>query len=137
VYNPAPELLAHQQIDWHNYIMRYRKLDNNGDMTFGNQQADFYRDIPEAPAQAVLTRLRLWLGEWFLDQTQGTPYTQAVLGMHTQNTVDPVMRSQILNTTGVTDIVSYESLRDPDNRKLTINATINTLYGVTTVQGVL
>lgn len=131
------ELLAHQQIDGHNYIMRYRKLDENGDMTFGNQQADFYRDVPDAPAQAVMTRLRLWLGEWFINQTEGTPYTQAVLGMHTQNTVDPAMRSRILNTQGVTQITSYNSYRDPDTRRITINATIDTLYGESTVQGVL
>lgn len=33
--------------------MRYRKLDENGDYSFGGQQADYYRDTPLAVAQAV------------------------------------------------------------------------------------
>ena len=52
--------------------MRYRKLDAAGDMTFGNGIGAFYVDIPEAPAQAVMTRLRMEQGEWFLDAKAGT-----------------------------------------------------------------
>jgi hypothetical protein len=117
--------------------MRYRKLDENGDMTFGSQQVDFYRDTPEAPAQAVLTRLRLWLGEWFIDTSEGTPYQQTVLGMHTSQTVEPSIRRRILGTQGVTSIESFSMERDPESRKTTISVVVNTEYGATTVQGVL
>lgn len=117
--------------------MRYRKLDANGDMTFGNQQADFWRDVPEAPAQAILTRLRLWLGEWFIDTTEGTPYQQAILGMHTSATVEPAIRRRILGTQGVTAILEFDMNIDPDERKVTINATIDTIYGPAEVTGVL
>jgi hypothetical protein len=108
--------------------MRYRRLDN-GDMTFGNQQGDFLRDTPETVGQAVMTRLRLWLEEWFLDITEGTPWQQAVLGKYTRKTIEPAIRSRILNTEGVTDIEAFETIIDSENRKVTINATINTLYG--------
>ena len=117
--------------------MRYRKLDSNGDMTFGNQQADFWRDVPEAPAQAILTRLRLWLGEWFIDTTEGTPYQQAILGMHTSATVEPALRRQILGTQGVTSIESFNMVRDPNTRRVTVDAVVNTEYGTVPVQGVL
>lgn len=117
--------------------MRYRKLDQNGDMTFGNQQADFWRDVPEAPAQAVLTRLRLWRGEWFVDVTEGTPYEQAVLGMHTSQTVEPAIRRRILGTQGVTEIESFGMVRNPDTRVVSINAVVNTQYGTADVRGIL
>ena len=57
--------------------MRYRKLDAAGDFVFGHGAADYHRDSPEAVAQAVLTRLKLHRGEWFLDRSEGTPYTPA------------------------------------------------------------
>jgi hypothetical protein len=117
--------------------MRYRKLDFSGDMQFGNQQADFYRNVPDAPAQAILTRLRLWLGEWFIDVTEGTPYQQAILGMHTSATVEPAIRRRILNTQGVVSLESFNMVRNPNERLATINATVNTEYGTTTVQGIL
>lgn len=117
--------------------MRYRKLDNNDDMTFGNQQADFYRDQPEAVAQAILTRLRLWVGEWFIDQTEGTPYQQAVLGTGTKKTIEPAMRSRILETTGVTNIEEFQLAIDADTRTANVSATVNTEYGTATAQGVI
>lgn len=117
--------------------MRYRKLTPNGDMTFGNQQADFWRDVPEAPGQAALTRLRLWVGEWFLDNTEGTPYQGAILGANKAETLEPAIRRRILGTQGVTEITSFSVNRDPDTRVVTINAAVDTEYGEATVQGVL
>ncbi len=117
--------------------MRYRKLDTNGDMNFGNQQADFYRDNPEAVAQAVWTRLRLWVGEWFIDTTEGTPYQQAALGTNKKSTIGPAIRERILGTQSVTSIESFELLIDPDNRVATISAVINTAFGSTQLQGVI
>ena len=117
--------------------MRYRKLSDEGDMTFGSQQADFLRNTPETVAQAVVTRLKLWLGEWFIDQSEGTPYQQAALGKHTRASIEPAIRSRILETEGVTSIESFDMSVDPDERKVTINATINTAYGSVEVQGVL
>lgn len=115
--------------------MRYRKLDENGDYVFGRQQADFWRDVPEAPAQAVWTRLQMQYGEWFLDTTDGTPWKTRVLGKYTGSTRDPVIRARILGTEGVTEIVSYFSDLDRNTRKFFGQAEINTIYGRTMVQG--
>lgn len=117
--------------------MRYRKLDASGDMVFGGGQAAFWRDTPEAPAQAVLTRLELRLGEWFLDLTDGTPWETRVLGKHTADTRDPVIRARILGTTGVTGIAAYDSQLDRETRVMGAQATIDTLYGQTTTPGTL
>ena len=76
--------------------MKYRKLTENGDYAFGRGGADMHADTPEAVGQAVLTRLRLFAGEWFVDLKEGTPYVPGVLGKHTQDTYDPVFRERIL-----------------------------------------
>lgn len=117
--------------------MRYRKLDANGDYTFGHQQADFYRDQPEAVAQAVQTRLGLFTGEWFLDTTDGTPWRTDILGKYTQGAYDAVLKDRILQTDGVKSIDAYSSSLDRNARRLTVNATISTIYGTASVQATL
>lgn len=109
--------------------MRYRKLDDNRDMTFGNQQADFWRDVPDAPAQAVGTRLRLISGEWFLDLREGVPYQVSALGTGKMATIEPMFREAIVRTQGVTRIANWSSDWNPDTRTYLVAATIDTLYG--------
>ena len=117
--------------------MKYRKLDANGDYTFGGGPADFLVNSPEAVGQAVMTKLRLWVGEWFLDDTVGMPWSPDVIGKYTENTRDAAVRTQILQTPGVTGIDSYSSTFDGNTRKLSISAEINTTYGTTTISGSL
>ena len=117
--------------------MRYRKLDSAGDMKFGHQQYDFLQDTPETVGQAVQTKLALWVGEWFLDTDEGTPYEQAMLGMGKSKSIEPAIRKRILETEGVTEIEFLELLWNPDTRQSGINVTINTEYGITEFQGVL
>ena len=117
--------------------MRYRKLDAGGDYVFGGQQADFYRDAPEAVEQAVRTRLLLLRGEWFLDKTEGMPWRTEVLEKYTSRKADAAIRQRILTTPGVTEITAYSSTLDSERRALSVAATINTLYGSTTVQATL
>lgn len=117
--------------------MRYRKLDAAGDYSFGNQQADFYINTPEAVAQAVKTRLALLEGEWFLDVTEGTPWSREVLGKYTQNAYDIVLKERIVDTPGVQSLDAYTSSIDRNSRKLNVQASITTIYGTTTVQATL
>jgi hypothetical protein len=115
--------------------MKYRALDAGGDMRFGHGLADFLIDTPEAVAQAVRTRLQLLRGEWFLDKREGTPYQTKVLGRNTGATRDPAIRRRILGTQGVTEIVAYSSTLE--GRSFSVSATINTVFGQTTVEAVL
>lgn len=117
--------------------MRYRRLDADGDMLFGQGQADYLRDTPDTVAQAALTRLRLWVGEWWLDTTEGTPYQQAALGTGKRKTIEPAIRARILGTQGCTGITSFSIAFDDDARIAKIAATINTIYGRAELQGVI
>jgi len=114
--------------------MRYRKLDANGDRVFGHGQSDFWRDVPDAPAQAVLTRLHLEQGSWFLDTTEGIPWKTRVLGKYTGSTRDAVIRARVLGTQGVSGIAQYSSSLDRNTRAFAVNMTIDTIYGQATVQ---
>lgn len=117
--------------------MRYRAQDVNGDYVVGRGAADFFVNIPAAVAQAVKTRLLLEQGEWFLDVTEGTPYSTAILGEGTRPLYDNAIRERILDTQGVTEIVDYFSKLDPVTRALTVTATISTIYGATTITEIL
>ena len=114
--------------------MRYRKLSSDGDYVFGNGQIDFYRDVPDAVAQAVKTRLELWLGEWFLDTQEGTPYMQGVLGKHSEDLANATIQDRAIGAQGVVNIFDYQSDLDPVTRALTARFTVNTIYGPTTLE---
>jgi hypothetical protein len=111
--------------------MRYRKLTSDGDYSFGSGQKDFYRDVPDAVGQAVKTRLELWLGEWFLNVDDGTPYLISVLGKQNKKTADTTIQNRILTTEGLVSIQEYESAIDPDTRRMSVTTTVNTVYGPT------
>jgi hypothetical protein len=126
--------------------MRYRKLTEDtvdrdgtfvpgGDYVFGRGPIDFWRDVPDAPAQHALTRLRLQLGEWFLDRREGTPWKTRVLGKYTEGSRDPVIRYRVLSTTGVTGISDYSSNLDRETRGFSVNLTLDTVYGRAIVRG--
>jgi hypothetical protein len=117
--------------------MRYRKWTDGTDIQFGHGAADYWVDDPRGVAQAVVSRLRLLSGEWFLDLTEGTPYEGDVFGKHTRQSYDPIIRARILDTEGVTAITSYESAFDGNTRAITVTVTIDTEYGEATIEEVL
>lgn len=115
--------------------MRYRKLDANGDYSFGAGLQNFWIDVPDAPAQAAMTRLALWEGEWFLNIPDGTRWKTQVLGRYTESTRDIEVRLRILDTPGINSILAYNSSLDRNTRKWQVQATLDTVYGVIAVAG--
>lgn len=114
--------------------MRYRALDANGDYVFG-PASHFLSNSPETVAQAVRTRLALFTGEWFLDIREGLDKS-LILGNNTAATRDPEVQQRILGTSGVKSLLSYSSNVDA-RRNFTVQATIDTIYGTTTITQVL
>jgi hypothetical protein len=115
--------------------MRYRILSPEGDYTFGRGKSEFLVNTPEAVAQAVGTRLKLLTGEWFLDQEEGTPYSSDILGNNTSALYDQAIQQRIIGTQGVVEIEAYTSTLN--NRNLTVDVIIKTLYGTTQLQQVI
>lgn len=112
--------------------MRLRKLTADGDYSFGRGPTEFWINTPAGVAQAIQQRLLLWTGEWFLDETEGTPYATLILGRGTQATYDQAIKERILGTEGVLSIDQYVSLLT-DDRKLSVFAAITTIYGGLTI----
>ncbi|MBK0062139.1 MULTISPECIES: hypothetical protein [unclassified Acinetobacter] len=115
--------------------MRYRKQDEQGDYSFGYGLNNFHIDSAEAIAQAIDTRLKLWIGEWFADTSDGTGWSQAILGKQSKSLYELTFRQRVLETYGVTSIESFQSSLDPEARKLIVSMVVNTIYGQTTVTG--
>jgi hypothetical protein len=111
--------------------MRYRPLGPDGDYTVG---LAFLANTPEAVGQAIETRLRLWLAEFDLDRTDGTPYYTQVLNKRYGVPPDPAIQARILGTACngqplVNSITAYSSLYNGTTRALTVSATVDTIYG--------
>lgn len=113
--------------------MRYRREDDDGDYTFGQGDDAWLVNSPEAVAQAIKTRFLLWYGQWFLDTTAGTPWIQSVLGKQKPDTYNLAIRKRILETQGVSSITAFNTTVDGTTRRVTFTATVETIYGTTTV----
>lgn len=113
--------------------MRYRKLTATGDYTYGQNGQNFYVNTPAGVGQAIKTRLAFFLGQWYLDLTQGTPWFTEVIGFGTTGLYDQMLQQVILQTPGVLAIVAYTSSLNGTTRALTVTTTVSTLYGNTTV----
>ncbi|MDU1573280.1 MAG: hypothetical protein E6868_08515 [Pantoea sp.] len=113
--------------------MRYRREDEGGDYTFGQGDDTWLVNSPETVAQAVKTRFLLWYGQWFLDTTEGTPWIQSVLGKQKPETYNLAIRQRILETQGVNSIKSFDTTLNTSSRRVVFSATIDTIYGTTTV----
>ena len=112
--------------------MKYRSLDADGDYNFGSQLASFLVDSPETVAQAILTRLQLFRGEWFPDTSVGAPTLEAAFGEGASGAYDREVQTIILETPGVLEFVSYYSFMDT-TRHLHIECTISIIYSIATV----
>lgn len=110
--------------------MKYRALSPTGDYQFG-RAGIFLQDSPATVAQAIKTRLLLWSGEWFLDLTEGTPYETQILGHGTQDTRDVAIKSRIVETPGVVELLSYSS--SVSGRSMKVDAQVLTQFGNATI----
>ena len=94
----------------------------------GSAPADLYLDASgslavvrdtEAVGQHVRQRLMTYLGEWFLDREVGVPWIRDIVG-HGYDPVmaESVLKAEILDTDGVTDINSFSVRFDNSTRGL-------------------
>lgn len=112
--------------------MTVRRLDDSGDIiTSGNQFISEREEI----AQTIITRLRLFSGEYFRDVNDGTPWFQVILTKQATLTQrDSEIRRRILQTEGVEQIIEYEADYDIPRRTYSIVTSVLTTFGVTQIE---
>ena len=107
--------------------MTVRRLDANGDIATSGTQ--FITERAEI-AQTVRTRLGLFLGEYFRDITDGTPWFQSVFSKQTSlSSKEAAIRNRIIRTNGVQSLTRFETDYDITTRKYSVNVGILTQYG--------
>ena len=109
--------------------MRVRRIDADGDWTFGRGRA-CYADTSESVAQRVLTRLRSFTGDWFLDLSHGLPWFDLMKRPADLARIERAVKRHILKTDGVHSITAFEMAPDPQTRNLVVTTTIVDIYGI-------
>lgn len=112
--------------------MTVRRLDpDTGDIATSGQQ--FLTGVDEI-AQTVKTRLQLFLGEYFRDITDGTPWFEQILGKGSSlEGKEAAIKNRIIRTDGVIQLTKFDTDFDIDTRKYTISAGILTSFGQTDI----
>ena len=113
-------------------MMKVRRLDESGDLI---TRGKMFLSGREAIAQTVVTRLKLFLGEFFRDVTDGTPWFQQILGkFENLNAVEALLRNRIARSPGVIRLLSFALQFDLDSRTLSVQAQVLTQYGEQDIQ---
>jgi hypothetical protein len=78
-------------------------------------------DGSAAVVQAVKQRLRFFLGEWFADESIGTPYFQSILvKAPSLPAIREIFRREILATPGIASVTSVDLDHTATARSLTV-----------------
>jgi len=81
-------------------------------------------------AQRLKIRLLTFQGEWFLDNTLGIDYFNAVFGKNkSKQSIDTIFQSEILKEKEVIQITKFESSLDRVNRKYSLSFEVRTVDG--------
>lgn len=78
----------------------------------------------EATRQGIIRRLRLFLGEYFLNAAEGTPWFQSILGKTQADIAAASIKQRILTAPGVIGLTRFEFNIDQTTRKITIYASL-------------
>jgi|APSaa5957512622_1039677.scaffolds.fasta_scaffold401445_1 hypothetical protein len=106
------------------------KLDSNGDLDLQDYDLVGVAGVDEVQ-QHLTVGLRLFRGEWYLDEAAGVPYYRDVLiGAPNIRLVESLFRIEIMSTAEVERLNSFEMTYDRSARTLAVDFECTTSEGV-------
>lgn len=113
--------------------MQVKRLDENGDWTFGNGQANYLKDN-DAVLQNVTTRLKSFKNDWFLDGDANIDWFNILGSKSNKQTIISEVERVTLQTEGVTKINTIE-IEELENRAAKILINLDTIYSINNALG--
>lgn len=102
------------------------------DLVFINGECPTTGDLIDVVIQRLYIRLRTFLGEWFLNVEYGMPWLERILGHKIEkSTVDMILQEQILNETGVKQVLDFSSTLDNQTREYRCSFRVKIFTGET------
>ena len=99
----------------------------DGDLATSGMQ--FYDGTAQEVAKAIEYRLKIFLGEYFLNVSEGTPWFQSILGKNDASRGSLVIKNRILSTANVRTLTSYRFTFEQRERRLTVSADVVSDFG--------
>lgn len=107
--------------------MIIRNIDENGDWLFGQGKGNYLAGNP-AIGLNIKTRLLSWVGDCFFDTLAGVDWTNRLSLKNQKQILDAELRRIILQSYGVTGIVSFSSTLQVESRGYTANYELTTIF---------
>lgn len=108
--------------------------ESTGDIAVVGNQVLLMDEEDKIVRQKLQIRLNTAQGEWFYDSEAGVPYFQEILKKpYQKNVVDAILRQTILETEGVTQLLSFNSEFIPSQRKYKLDFSVTTKKGLLNV----
>lgn len=104
-------------------------MDATGDLAIVNGDFALVSGVDET-VQFLNQSLRLFLGEWFLDETRGIPYFDEIFIKNPNSvTVHSIFENHIVNLPGIEELQELDLDFDSSSRTLSITGRIRALDG--------
>jgi len=106
------------------------KLDGSHDLEIIDRDLQLVDKLDEV-AQRLKIQLQFFLGEWFLDTSQGIPYHEEIFvkGAN-RNRVASLLKEAILKTPCVEEILAFNLEFESETRALKLKFKVSTEFGV-------
>ena len=109
------------------------KLNDDGDLAI-EANSFVWQTGTEEIRQNIIQRLRVFLGEWFLDKREGIPFFEQVLKKAPNPVIlNTIFMRQITLTPGVIEILEFNMDLNETTRQLTISTRIRVKDGEITI----
>lgn len=108
--------------------MSVSRLDSNGDWTFGQGLAGYITGSDEVK-QRVVTRLKSFKNDWFLDTDAYIDWFNLLSNRNTEETTRAQITKTVLDTVGVNTLDELIFNIDRENRTADIQLTYTDIYG--------